>query len=39
MCRLAVLVRHGESTLNTMGLVSNDLDGYPLTENGKEQAI
>jgi len=39
MCRLAVLVRHGESTLNTMGLVSNDLDGYPLTENGKEQAF
>jgi len=39
MCRLAFLVRHGESTLNTMGLVSNDLDGYPLTENGKEQAL
>ena len=39
MCRLAFLVRHGESTLNTVGLLSNDLDRYPLTENGKEQAL
>ncbi|MEM0158845.1 MAG: histidine phosphatase family protein [Thermoplasmataceae archaeon] len=33
-----LLIRHGESTANTLGLISDDLEGYPLTEKGRRQA-
>lgn len=35
---IAILVRHGESETNLKNIVSSDLDGYPLTPLGKEQA-
>lgn len=38
MIRYAILVRHGESSNNTMNIVSNDIEGFPLTEKGKNQA-
>lgn len=38
MIRFAILVRHGESFTNTMNIVSDDLDKYPLTEKGRNQA-
>jgi Fructose-2,6-bisphosphatase len=38
MIKFAVLVRHGESITNTMGIVSDDIDKYPLSEKGIKQA-
>ncbi len=36
--RIAVLVRHGESEANVRKIISDDLNGYPLTERGMRQA-
>ena len=36
--RILVLVRHGESRTNALGIVSSSIDGYPLTEMGMIQA-
>jgi probable phosphoglycerate mutase len=38
MIKFAILVRHGESFSNTLNIVSEDIDKYPLTENGIKQA-
>lgn len=38
MIKYAILVRHGESYSNTLNIVSDDLNNYPLTERGREQA-
>ncbi len=38
MMNLAILVRHGESYSNRLNIVSQDVDKYPLTERGREQA-
>lgn len=35
---IAILVRHGESEANVRNIVSDDIDGYPLTVSGREQA-
>jgi probable phosphoglycerate mutase len=35
---IAILVRHGESETNIRGLISEDIEGFPLTENGIKQA-
>ncbi|MEM0157041.1 MAG: 2,3-diphosphoglycerate-dependent phosphoglycerate mutase [Thermoplasmataceae archaeon] len=35
--RIAVLVRHGESEANVRKIISDDLNGYPLTERGMRQ--
>lgn len=35
---LLVLVRHGQSEVNTKGIFSSSRDLYPLTEKGREQA-
>ena len=35
---LLVLVRHGQSEVNTKGIFSSSRDNYPLTEKGREQA-
>lgn len=32
------VMRHGESEKNTLGVFDRELDKYPLTENGKEEA-
>jgi len=34
MIKIAILVRHGESYSNTLNIVSDDLDKYPLTDKG-----
>src|SRR5579875_60365 len=34
----AILIRHGESTANVRNLITDDLEGYPLTERGVRQA-
>ncbi len=39
MIKFAILIRHGESVSNTLNIVSGDLDKYPLTDKGKNQAI
>ena len=36
--RILVLVRHGQSQTNALGIVSSSLEGYPLTEAGLAQA-
>ncbi|MCW6168698.1 MAG: histidine phosphatase family protein [Thermoplasmatales archaeon] len=36
--KIAVLVRHGESISNTKGIISSDIEGYPLTKKGHSQA-
>ncbi len=36
--KIAILVRHGESISNTKGIISNDIEGYPLTKKGISQA-
>jgi probable phosphoglycerate mutase len=36
--QIAILIRHGESESNTRGLISEDLEGFPLTETGRKQA-
>lgn len=33
-----IFVRHGESEKNVLGIESNDLEKYPLTEKGREMA-
>ncbi len=38
MKQIAILIRHGESESNTRGLISEDLEGFPLTETGRKQA-
>lgn len=38
MKKIAILVRHGESETNVRGLISEDIEGYPLTETGIKQA-
>lgn len=35
--RYALLIRHGESEANVRSIITNDLNGYPLTENGRKQ--
>ena len=35
--KVAILVRHGESEANTRNIISEDLYGYPLTKNGRDQ--
>ena len=37
MKQIAILIRHGESESNTRGLISEDIEGFPLTETGKKQ--
>ncbi|MGC8565899.1 MAG: histidine phosphatase family protein [Thermoplasmata archaeon] len=39
MIKFAILVRHGESLSNALNIVSSDLDKYPLTDKGKNQAL
>lgn len=34
---MALLVRHGQSTVNVQKIVSSDYEGYPLTRKGKAQ--
>jgi len=34
-----VLIRHGESEANTRSIISEDVDRFPLTENGLRQAV
>ncbi len=36
--KVAILIRHGESEANTRNVISEDLYGYPLTKNGRDQA-
>lgn len=36
---IAILVRHGESETNVRNIVSADYNGFPLTNEGKEQAM
>lgn len=36
--RLAIFVRHGQSVTNVKFIESDDLQGYPLTKHGREQA-
>jgi broad specificity phosphatase PhoE len=33
-----ILLRHGESTSNVLGIATSKLDGYPLTDAGRAQA-
>jgi broad specificity phosphatase PhoE len=33
-----ILIRHGESTSNVLGIATSRLDGYPLTDTGRAQA-
>ncbi len=33
-----ILIRHGESESNLRGILSCDIEGYPLTGNGRKQA-
>lgn len=35
---IAILVRHGESTANVKQIVTHDIEGYPLTDLGRDQA-
>ena len=35
--RMILLIRHGESEANVKKIISEDYDGYPLTEKGEEQ--
>lgn len=37
--QMAVLVRHGQSTVNVQKIVSSDYEGYPLTRKGRTQAF
>lgn len=37
MKQVAILIRHGESESNIKGLMSEDVEGYPLTETGIRQ--
>lgn len=36
---IAILVRHGESETNVRNIVSADYNGYPLTEEGRNQVL
>ena len=36
--QVAILIRHGESESNIKGLISEDIEGFPLTETGIRQA-
>jgi Fructose-2,6-bisphosphatase len=36
--QIAILIRHGESESNIRGLISEDIEGFPLTDNGRKQA-
>lgn len=36
---IAILIRHGESLANVKKIVSEDIDGFPLTELGVKQAL
>lgn len=38
MRQIAILIRHGESEANTKGIISNDVNEFPLTPMGREQA-
>ncbi|MGP6206963.1 histidine phosphatase family protein [Cuniculiplasma sp. SKW3] len=38
MTNIGIFIRHGESTANSSGIVSHDLNGYPLTEKGVKEA-
>lgn len=38
MKQIAILIRHGESESNIRGLISEDIEGFPLTDNGRKQA-
>jgi len=35
----AIFIRHGESLANVMNIITEDLEGYPLTERGMEQVL
>ena len=37
MKQIAILIRHGESESNIRGLISEDIEGFPLTDNGRKQ--
>ena len=37
MKQIAILIRHGESESNIRGLISEDIEGFPLTETGRKQ--
>ena len=36
--KIAILIRHGESEANVKNLISEDVEKYPLTEKGRDQA-
>ncbi|MCL4345583.1 MAG: phosphoglycerate mutase family protein [Candidatus Thermoplasmatota archaeon] len=38
MTKIGIFIRHGESTANSGGIVSHDLEGYPLTAKGMNEA-
>ena len=38
MKQIVILIRHGESESNIRGLISEDIEGFPLTETGRKQA-
>lgn len=38
MQQIAILVRHGESEANAKGIISRDINKFPLTPLGREQA-
>lgn len=39
MIKKAIFIRHGESLANVMNIITEDLEGYPLTERGMEQVL
>lgn len=39
MIKKLILMRHGESLANVLNIISEDKNGYPLTEKGMEQVL
>ncbi len=39
MIEKAIFIRHGESLANVLNIITEDIDGYPLTERGMEQVL
>jgi probable phosphoglycerate mutase len=39
MIKKLILMRHGESLANVRNIISEDMNGYPLTEKGMEQVL
>lgn len=39
MIEKVIYIRHGESLANVMNIITEDIEGYPLTERGMEQVL